>query len=134
MELSITTERQADKVWLALQGWLVNETAPQLEAEFEQLVDHDGMTVVLDLSNLQYIASAGLRCIFKIKNWLRATGGKLVVLNPGPQVKKVLDIVRAIPPKSIFKSIEELDQYLHYIQSSVTDANQARRVTYRWPA
>jgi hypothetical protein len=36
-------------------------------------------------------------------------------------VKKVLDIVKAIPPGGLFKSVAELDQYLDEMQRQVRE-------------
>ena len=57
--------------------------------------------------------------MFKIKKWAKATGGGFVILNPTPQVKKVFEIVKAVPVKSIFNTTEELDDYLDQVQSNV---------------
>ena len=120
MGLSVTTEQvQSHTIKLVLSGRLDTETAHQLDAEAERVVSEDGMVVVLDLSNLEYISSAGLRSVFKIKKWAKATAGDFVILNPTPQVKKVFEIVKAVPIKSIFNTTEELDEYLDQVQSKV---------------
>ncbi len=41
---------------------------------------------------------------------------KFGVINLQPQIRKVFDIVKAIPDSSIFASIDELDKYLDSIQ------------------
>lgn len=120
MGLSVTTEQvQSHTIKLILSGRLDTETAHQLDAEAERVVCEDGMVVVLDLSELEYISSAGLRSVFKIKKWAKATSGDFVILNPTPQVKKVFEIVKAVPIKSIFNTTEELDEYLDQVQSKV---------------
>ena len=120
MGLSVTTEQvQSHTIKLVLSGRLDTETAHQLDAEAERAVCEDGMVVVLDLSELEYISSAGLRSVFKIKKWAKATNGDFVILNPTPQVKKVFEIVKAVPINSIFNTTEELDDYLDQIQSKV---------------
>ena len=120
MGLSVTTEQvQSHTIKLVLSGRLDTETAHHLDAEAERVVSEDGMVVVLDLSNLEYISSAGLRSVFKIKKWAKATAGDFVILNPTPQVKKVFEIVKAVPIKSIFNTTEELDEYLDQVQSKV---------------
>ena len=120
MGLSVTTEQvQSHTIKLVLSGRLDTETAHQLDAEAERVICEDGMVVVLDLSDLEYISSAGLRSVFKIKKWAKATSGDFVILNPTPQVKKVFEIVKAVPIKSIFNTTEELDEYLDQVQSKV---------------
>ncbi|KJV34289.1 STAS domain-containing protein [Luteibacter yeojuensis] len=83
------------------------------------LVDNGG-TLVLDLSQLNYISSAGLRSLAQLRKQMHDRGGRTLLLNPQPQVKKVFDIVKAVPVKEVFASIAELDQYLDHIQRSVT--------------
>ena len=120
MGLSVVTHQvQSHTIKLVLGGRLDTETAHQLDVEAERVVSEDGMVVVLDLAELEYISSAGLRSVFKIKKWAKATGGDFVILNPTPQVKKVFEIVKAVPIKSIFNSTKELDDFLDQVQSNV---------------
>ena len=78
-----------------------------------------GGTVVLDLAALDYISSAGLRSIAKIRKLMRAREGHTLLVNPQPQVRKVFEIVKAVPVSDVFSSVEELDVYLDRIQRRV---------------
>jgi len=77
-------------------------------------------TVVLDLSELEYISSAGLRSIAKIRRTMRARNGHTLLLNPRPQVRKVFDIVKAGPVNEVFANAQELDAYLDRMQRQIT--------------
>lgn len=81
-------------------------------------IPEDG-TVVLDLSHLEYISSAGLRSIAKIRRHMRARNGHTLLLNPQPQVRKVFDIVKAVPVNEVFASTRELDEYLDSMQRKI---------------
>ena len=59
-------------------------------------------SLVLDLAGLDYISSAGIRSIFKARKALAARGGKVLVVNPQPQIQKVFDVVKAVPMNEIF--------------------------------
>jgi anti-anti-sigma regulatory factor len=48
-------------------------------------------------------------------------GGKVAIVNPQPAVRKVLEIVKAIPSGGIFANVAELDAYLDAIQQKVRD-------------
>lgn len=88
----------------------------------ELLVDlggTDAPTLVVDLSGLAYISSAGLRSLARIRKTLRARGGQVLLLDPQPQVRKVFDIVKAVPLKEIFADSRELDEYLDHMQRKV---------------
>lgn len=80
-----------------------------------------GGTVVLDLSALDYISSAGLRSIAKIRKAMRAREGHTLLVNPQPQVRKVFEIVKAVPVSDVFSSVEELDAYLDRIQRKMVE-------------
>ncbi len=77
--------------------------------------------LVLDLQALDYISSAGLRSIFRARKALGQRDGRVLVVNPQPQVQKVFDIVKAVPVREIFRSVEELDSYLDRVQEKALD-------------
>jgi sigma-B regulation protein RsbU (phosphoserine phosphatase) len=78
-----------------------------------------GGTLVLDLASLDYISSAGLRSVFRARKAMKAHGGQSLVVNTQPQVRKVFDIVKAVPVNEIFSTVAELDAYLDQMQKKV---------------
>ena len=52
--------------------------------------------VVLDMADLDYISSAGLRVIFKAAKQLKAEGRSLCVANRQAQIAKVFEILQAL--------------------------------------
>ena len=68
------------------------------------------------MEKVNYVSSAGLAVIFQIKKSIESNGGTLIISGLQPQVKKVMEIVKALPPENVFQSREELDQYLDVIQ------------------
>lgn len=85
------------------------------------LVDNGG-TLVIDLSALDYISSAGLRSLAVLRKKMHDREGRTLLLNPQPQVKKVFDIVKAVPVAEVFATVGELDQYLDHMQRQMTGA------------
>ena len=81
-------------------------------------------SLVLDLSGLEYISSAGIRSIFKARKTLAPHGGKVLLVNPQPQIQKVLDMVKAVPLNEIFSSTAEADAYLDLMQRRVLEAGE----------
>jgi sigma-B regulation protein RsbU (phosphoserine phosphatase) len=84
----------------------------------------DGGTLVIDLSELEYVSSAGLRSFARVRRSMRARGGNTLLLNPQPQVRKVFDIVKAVPVNEVFASIAELDGYLDHIQRQIVEGTK----------
>lgn len=73
---------------VALEGELDTVTSPELERELQDLENIDEVT--LDLKDLAYTSSAGLRVIFGLKR--RLAGRALKLENIGPAVREVLDM------------------------------------------
>ena len=68
--------------------------------------------------------SAGIRSIFKARKALTARNGKLLVVNPQPQIQKVFDVVKAVPMSDIFTSVAEADAYLDMVQRKVVSGDE----------
>ena len=71
-----------------------------------------------------YISSAGLGALFRAQKAMKARSGEALIVNPSPQVQKVLDIVKAIEGRAIFRNVAELDEYLDEMQYRVTRGSQ----------
>ena len=121
MTLKITVDSSPTPT-LKLVGRLDTDTAPQLDGELNKVLARKGIKrLVFDLSGLDYLSSAGIRCFVRARKSIEPGGGMVAILNPQPGVRKVLDIVKAIPAKGIFASVAELDEYLDAIQQRVKD-------------
>lgn len=118
--MSLKIVQHANPPTIALTGRLDTNTAPQLDDVLNSvLADHGISRLVFDLSQLEYLSSAGIRCFIRARKAIEAGGGKVAILNPQPAVRKVLDIVKAIPAGGVFKNVAELDAYLDEIQRKV---------------
>ena len=98
-----------------LEGSLDSDTYEQLEKQVAPLLNEKTKALIFDFKNLSYISSMGLNTVFKIKGQLEEIGGKIVIVNIQPPVKKVFDVVKILP-ENIFKDISEIDVYLAKIQ------------------
>lgn len=120
MSLNIDIQPATASQRVALGGRLDTHTHAELDAALAPLLaDPSITTLVLELSGLEYISSAGIRSVFRARKALSARAGKVLVANPQPQIKKVFDMVKAVPMNSIFASVEEADAYLDAMQRKV---------------
>ena len=121
MSLKILLENEHPPT-IALEGRLDSGTAPDLDRLLDRVLARKGIPrVVFDLSQLDYLSSAGIRCFIRARKILEPEGGKIAIVNPQPAVQKVLDIVKAIPAGGVFKSVAELDAYLDEMQRQVRE-------------
>ena len=65
------------------------ELAPHLERSAR-----DGMPIVLDLSGLEYVSSAGLRCFMLAAKQAKAQQSRIVIASMQPVVAEIFQIAR----------------------------------------
>ena len=88
------------------------------EDKVDQALEEAPNVIIFDMEFADYISSTGIRVLLKTKKTLKETSGKMVFMNLQPQIKKVFDILQAIPTLKVFASIQELDNYLDVMQKA----------------
>ena len=88
--MTITENKSSNALELVIGGRLDTGTAPELEAKLKQ-VPKDIQTLYLNLSNIQYISSAGLRVVLLAHKLMLPTGGKMIIRQPSAFTKQVLE-------------------------------------------
>ena len=117
MSLGIIVEKRQEGVYIIkITGNLDTETHQELEEKLKPLLIATTSSIVFDMSGLTYISSAGLGVLFRAQKALEDNKGNLLMLNLRPQIKKVFEIIKALPKESVFETMEEVDAYLDAIQ------------------
>ena len=83
---NITITKENDKCVLHLSGRIDSSNAPQVEEEVTKIAKEEA--VMIDLENLEYISSAGLRVILR----LRKNHPELELKNASTEVYEILDM------------------------------------------
>jgi anti-anti-sigma factor len=106
---------------VALDGALNTDTAPGFEKQLFEVLQGDHQLTVLDMKDLDYISSAGLRVIFKAAKQAKAAGRRMAAANRKPHIDKVFEILKALPDMAVFANEQELDDYLDAMQKRVRE-------------
>ena len=108
--MELTPQRYEDTVVLALQGRINHASSDvfsnALRPHMEQCAagkDH----LVLDLSRLEYISSAGLRVLMLARKQAQAQGGTLVVAALGPMLREIFEISRFSAVFDVYPSVRD---------------------------
>ena len=120
LELDIKSNQASEKR-ISMTGSLDSNTAPQLQEAIDNEIDSTVQAFVLNFRKLDFISSAGVRVIFKSKKLMDSRDGKFLLVNLQPQIKKVFDIMKALDGMDVFKSEDEMDEYLTAMQNKVLD-------------
>ena len=105
--MEITERRTADVVTLSLSGKLDTTTAKTFEAKILALIESGDRRFVVDLAQLEYVSSAGLRVFILAAKRLNSANGKIVLCALKDPVKEVFDIAGFLSVFSIYGSHDE---------------------------
>ncbi len=120
LEIVITPEVNSGKR-ISIAGNLDSNTAPELQQRIDTEINPSISTTIMDFNDLDFLSSAGLRVVFKTKKLMENSGGKFLLVNLQPQIKKVFEIIKALDGMDVFKDQDEMDDYLTAMQNKVTD-------------
>jgi anti-sigma B factor antagonist len=91
-EISKTTD-SSDAVVLGLNGSLGMEAVKEWEAALKEAKKEGRCRIVLDLTKLDYISSAGVGTFVACIAELRGKGGDLIFVNPSEEIREVFDLL-----------------------------------------
>jgi anti-anti-sigma factor len=106
--LSVKLSTQGEVVVLALEGELDLASAALLERELERDEISSAPAVLLDLRDLQFIDSSGLRTLFSAHARAHQRRQRFAVTQGSPQVQRLLAITRTGDHLHVVDSPEEL--------------------------
>jgi anti-sigma B factor antagonist len=119
MPLTITSEPGEGFVTIRPTGSLDSNTYADLQEHIAAVTKSKPRALVLDLKGLSYISSAGVRVVIAAHKAMKAAGGGFAIVNLQPQIRKVFEIIMALPSPNVFESVADLDRYLAGIQKKV---------------
>ena len=105
MEISIHDFGQVSVV--KVKGQVDSANAPDLETALKQLVEGNKNRIVLDLKEVDYLSSLGMRAIILTLKSVRRVNGDLRLASPSASVEQVFRIVGMTQMFNIYSSGEE---------------------------
>ena len=105
--MEIATQEFSRVAVMAVTGRVDSATAPELESKLRELVDSDKNQIVLDLKEVEYMSSAGLRAMVSTLKAVKRVNGDLRIASPSPRVEEVLRLAGLTSIFSIHSTQEE---------------------------
>ena len=87
--MQITTNISNQNLIISLSGRLDTITSPQQEEEINRNSFDEIETVTLNMRELEYISSAGLRVVLKLHKKMTAQGGQLKLINVNDMIMEI---------------------------------------------
>lgn len=92
MALSLSSRRDADQATLTVGGEIDISTAEALEQAIAAIMEGDAGTVIVDLSGVRFMDSAGINALLKGRRWADDHDQQFRVTGAAGIVRQVLDL------------------------------------------
>ncbi len=104
MELSVSSTKKCEIV--TVNGRIDSYTAPQLSEALNQVTGNKTYNIILDLSAVSYVSSAGLRVLIDIqKKCKKDNQGEVLLVGIPPRVYETLELTGFIPQFKFFDDV-----------------------------
>jgi anti-anti-sigma factor len=108
--MNVSSRRYANAVVLRAEGRLDQDTCVVFTTDLMKAVDGaaaDGGSVVLDLSGLEYVSSAGLRCFMLASRKAKTHHSRIAVAALQPMVSEIFEISHFNLVFQVFPTVRE---------------------------
>ncbi|MBI3269140.1 MAG: STAS domain-containing protein [Planctomycetes bacterium] len=93
-EFQITTQKlQNGVMFITVSGFLDAHTFEEMERTINDLFERNIYRLVVDLSRLDYISSAGAGVFIGAIGTAQENDGNIILMRPSPNVKEVFDLL-----------------------------------------
>jgi anti-anti-sigma factor len=108
MQLQTTIPEKAPHVTIiSLSGRLDIHYSLEIEEEINKLIEQGRINLIINLQNVEYLSSSGLRIFIATARQLKAKNGKLKLVKMPESVKKVFMVVELLDMFEIYDTDEE---------------------------
>ncbi len=105
--MNLSDERRGDVLIVRPEGRIDTNTSEELERWLMSRIDGSLKRLVVDMSGIDYISSAGLRVLLMTVKKLRGSGGQLVLGGLNPSVRQIFELAGFL---SIFAVEADVDR------------------------
>lgn len=88
LDISVQSLKRVDLITVS--GRVDSSTAPELEETLEDRMDEGRYSLVLEMSGVNYLSSAGLRALVAALRTCKKKGGDVRIANPSERVSEVM--------------------------------------------
>jgi anti-sigma B factor antagonist len=108
--MNVSARHFANAVVLHVTGRLDQDTCEGFRGDLAKHVEtsaRDGGAIILDLSELEYVSSAGLRCFMLASRQAKAQSGRIYVAALQPMVSEIFEISHFNLVFRVFPTVRE---------------------------
>lgn len=115
--MTITFKKTKDYIVIQMSGSLDTKLSREIEEDFEQILsNYPECNIVLNMKDLKYLSSSGLKTIISLRSVLNAANKQLKICMIGKAVREVFEMTKVLQffkiypdEESAILSINEID-------------------------
>ncbi|GEM_PF-1413857 len=97
---------------IRLTGYLDHDNVGQFDRSAERVLASGNYRLIVEISELDYLASSGIGALVSLLLHLRRRGGNMVLVRPVPRVLQVLDVLGFAELLPIVGTVERANSIL----------------------
>ncbi len=105
--MEVQVEEKGEIVVVRVEGRLDAASSPQLEKQINAIIDQGHFKLVLNLSSVEYLSSAGMRLMLSVSKKLKSLEGKIVACSVSDEVMDVIKMAGFHQVLSFYPNEEE---------------------------
>jgi anti-sigma B factor antagonist len=110
--MSVTAQRLDENIYLVRsQGRLDQSLNPALESCLVELLDQGHRRLIIDLTEVTYINSGGLRCLVSAWRQSRSQGGDLVIFGLNKRLEEIFSLIGFDRVFTIYSTVEDAQRH-----------------------
>ena len=90
--MEVKIEKGSDQVKISLVGRLDTNTSGQFESALNDLFEKGNYNILVDLKDLEYVSSSGLRVFLGAQKKVSAASGNMVIKNVNETIMEVFEM------------------------------------------
>ena len=104
--MNITFKKSGDVEIVEIEGSIDSKTAPELQQSILNVIAATSK-IILDMTKVAFVSSAGLRVLLMVYRQLKGKDGKIVLVGVSDEIKDVMFMTGFITFFEIDKSLDE---------------------------
>ena len=92
---------------LAPEGRLDAVTVPSFETVLQDHLDTGHVQVIVDMAQVTYLSSSGLRALLRARRQAQAGGGDLILCSMSPRVREIFEMIGFMSLFGVYERVDE---------------------------
>ena len=105
--MAIIVKQIEDATVASISQRLDANTAVEVQKKLFLLLDEGKQNLILDLSNVDYLSSAGMRTLLLVSKRVKELSASICLVNVSPQLIEILEMTGFLPLLTIYKDLDD---------------------------